>query len=412
MTTQYHFRVTNESIEVQPGIHDSPNVTMTMKESDYLDMVNGKLNGQMAFMSGTLKITGDMGLALKLQNLFTQAEAHSPPAETVQQVIDGMLEAFNADAAKGIDAVFQFNLTGGGTIRSSKESERLEESGQSARKEYEMAGVPSLTPVTELPFIEDDYDLVPLLRSTSNELLDPLVGYLTDDGEGRISSELDSTGAYIAHHPDHLKYVDEIAAEIQLFGGNTIANQIRGYGVQYAEICRDVAKRLKVNFNETAPVENVESQILMKVLEDAWDKMDEEEKRAFLKELGINNKILPTALPLIAVQAAMNASGFLAYRIAVIVANAVAQIVLGRGLTFATNRALTKGLGIFAGPIGWAVTALWTTIDLASPAYRVTIPSVIQIALIRQDNMTTQCSNGHTNSHAAKFCPGCGEKLL
>lgn len=111
MAIQYHFRVANESIEVQPGTHASPNITITMKEDDYLAMVNGKLNGQMAFMSGKLKIAGDMGLALKLQNLFPPPEAGSPPAESVQQVMDGMPEAFNADAAKGMDAVFQLDLT-------------------------------------------------------------------------------------------------------------------------------------------------------------------------------------------------------------------------------------------------------------------------------------------------------------
>ena len=111
MATQYHFRVANESIEVQMGTHASPSITITMQESDYLDMVNGKLNGQTAFMTGKLKIAGDMGLALKLQNLFPAAEAGSPSLETVQEVIDGMPEAFNAGAAKGMNAVFQFDLT-------------------------------------------------------------------------------------------------------------------------------------------------------------------------------------------------------------------------------------------------------------------------------------------------------------
>jgi len=41
-----------------------------MAASDYLDMVNGKLNPQMAFMSGKLKIAGDMGLAMKMAQLF------------------------------------------------------------------------------------------------------------------------------------------------------------------------------------------------------------------------------------------------------------------------------------------------------------------------------------------------------
>jgi uncharacterized protein YaaW (UPF0174 family) len=56
---------------------------------------------------------------------------------------------------------------------------------------------------------------------------------------------------------------------------------------------------------------------------------------------------------------------------------------LGRGLSYAANAGLTRWLSIFAGPIGWALTAVWTAIDLAGPAYRVTIPAVIQIAYMR-----------------------------
>lgn len=44
----------------------SPNCTITMAEADFLDLLSGKLNGQMAFLTGKLKVVGDMGLALKL----------------------------------------------------------------------------------------------------------------------------------------------------------------------------------------------------------------------------------------------------------------------------------------------------------------------------------------------------------
>jgi putative sterol carrier protein len=57
---------------VTEGSAPSPNMTMTMAASDYVDMIAGKLNGQMAFMSGKLKIAGDMGLAMKMQTLFRQ----------------------------------------------------------------------------------------------------------------------------------------------------------------------------------------------------------------------------------------------------------------------------------------------------------------------------------------------------
>ena len=63
--------IKDQNVEVKEGANPSPNITISMAAKDYLDMVAGKLNGQMAFMTGKLRITGDMGLALKLQSLFT-----------------------------------------------------------------------------------------------------------------------------------------------------------------------------------------------------------------------------------------------------------------------------------------------------------------------------------------------------
>ena len=43
--------------------------TIKMASQDYVDMVEGKANGQQLFFTGKLKIEGDMGLAMKLQKL-------------------------------------------------------------------------------------------------------------------------------------------------------------------------------------------------------------------------------------------------------------------------------------------------------------------------------------------------------
>jgi len=66
----YHVVIKDGACAVNEGTHASPNMTMTMAAQDYVDMITGKLNGQMAFMSGKLKIAGDMGLAMKMQSLF------------------------------------------------------------------------------------------------------------------------------------------------------------------------------------------------------------------------------------------------------------------------------------------------------------------------------------------------------
>ena len=67
---QWYVTIKDGTAAVSEGTAPSANMTMTMAAQDYVDMISGKLNGQMAFMSGKLKIAGDMGLAMKMQSLF------------------------------------------------------------------------------------------------------------------------------------------------------------------------------------------------------------------------------------------------------------------------------------------------------------------------------------------------------
>jgi hypothetical protein len=67
---QYYVVIENETCSVKEGTHPSPHMTLSMAGQDYLDLVNGKLNPQMAFMSGKMKISGDMSLAMKMASLF------------------------------------------------------------------------------------------------------------------------------------------------------------------------------------------------------------------------------------------------------------------------------------------------------------------------------------------------------
>jgi putative sterol carrier protein len=75
----YQFRVGDASYNVAladggavvaEGEAQSPSCTVTMEENDFLSLLSGKLNGQMAFMTGKLKVAGDFGLALKLESLL------------------------------------------------------------------------------------------------------------------------------------------------------------------------------------------------------------------------------------------------------------------------------------------------------------------------------------------------------
>lgn len=67
---QWYVTIKDGKAEVTQGTAPAANMTMSIAANDYVDMTTGKLNGQMAFMSGKLKISGDMGLAMKMQTLF------------------------------------------------------------------------------------------------------------------------------------------------------------------------------------------------------------------------------------------------------------------------------------------------------------------------------------------------------
>jgi putative sterol carrier protein len=49
---------------------DAADCTLQLSMSDFVDMVEGRLNAMNAFMGGKLKVLGDMSVAMKLQTIL------------------------------------------------------------------------------------------------------------------------------------------------------------------------------------------------------------------------------------------------------------------------------------------------------------------------------------------------------
>lgn len=66
----YVFAVNGTELDVTEGEADSPDLTVAVSKDDFLSLTAGRLGAMQAFMTGKIKIKGDMGLAMKLQSLL------------------------------------------------------------------------------------------------------------------------------------------------------------------------------------------------------------------------------------------------------------------------------------------------------------------------------------------------------
>lgn len=225
-----------------------------------------------------------------------------------------------------------------------------------------------------------------VLRKMKNDELKVLIQILLD--KGRVTEDLSSSELFRTCHEsgNYAPCIDLVDEEIRRFGGNTIVNLFRGGGPEYKEIACDVCEKLDVEVNQSKRMREIDTALLKKVLTNMWEEMEDKDRRELLERLNI--KITTDsnfkAEGLAALLTAFRAGGFASYQLTMIVVNAVAKMILGKGLALATNATINKVLGIVTGPIGIALTTMWVVADITGPAYRVTIPVVIYLAAMRQ----------------------------
>ncbi len=60
--------IKNQKLQVSKGTNTSASLSLRVTESDFLDMINGKLSAEKAFFTGRVRFNGNINLALKLRD--------------------------------------------------------------------------------------------------------------------------------------------------------------------------------------------------------------------------------------------------------------------------------------------------------------------------------------------------------
>ncbi len=144
----------------------------------------------------------------------------------------------------------------------------------------------------------------------------------------------------------------------------------------------------EINYHEESPTSLIEKNILSKLLKGSLEKMSGREIKKLSHELGMTNidKVIGENKQVLiaSVLTLFKAGDSHSYALAISVADAMVRQTLGHGLSSVVGKvALKKTLGILDGPIGWVITGALVSVNLAGPAYRVTVPACVLVATLR-----------------------------
>lgn len=147
-----------------------------------------------------------------------------------------------------------------------------------------------------------------------------------------------------------------IVAELQLYGGDTLVNTVRRSGVLYEKILMDVAKKIGADFVKGSSIEKLEERILLTLFKRIPDMCEMNELLVELKAQGYLGITSLKSHPLNTIKQGVNV-----------------KKVAGGALAFVPR--------VLAGA---SVGSLLAIHEITAPAYRVTIPAVCAIAIMRK----------------------------
>lgn len=256
--------------------------------------------------------------------------------------------------------------------------------------------------------VRQDEDLNFLYQCSSTEL-NNLVLCLTQDTMGikRFNEELTNSKEYKLYYPFHKKYLDLIIEEIQRYGGNSIVNLLRlKRGVKYKEILIDVCDKLKIEYPKKSSTVQIEDNLIYQLTSRIIEGLKKDEKKQFFKYIfedseqeNIDNLSVQQLFE--KTRTTIRNGGDKALRLTSFVVDSVLKgffkdkLASGVGTVAGTaavnGAALSYSAAIPAaalGPIVVIATAIggsiWATISISGPAYRVTIPVVLNIIYLRR----------------------------
>lgn len=205
---------------------------------------------------------------------------------------------------------------------------------------------------------------------------------------------------YERHCVDANAGLDALVKKICLDGGSTIMSALRKWnGVPYAAVVRDVASKMNVRLEPNEGVFNIELKLLEEMIRryvQNASPQEREQVQNYLQQAGRENRVRT-----VEIAKGSMAVGTMAMLVKRIGQHAAAEIVRQVVLRHTAKKVASEAARRATQIAGWGVPFLnivfvgWTVTDIAGPAYRKTVPTVLEVALLRLEYASEKVKPEH-----------------
>lgn len=205
---------------------------------------------------------------------------------------------------------------------------------------------------------------------------------------------------YERHGVDPSLGTRALVEQLERDGGNTIVNYVLrgGKGVSYSEILKDCAEKLQVDTTELTQDTQIEEAMLVSVIQRYMKDAPPEDREALEEALGkIGEAQKEVVAHLLRGGMAVGGMALLIRQVGQKAVTQALRFVLLRIAGIEAGKQVARMAAVAIPLLNVALVA-YTVYELAGPAFRKTLPTVIDIAIMRLDQLVDDDEDEEENN--------------
>lgn len=201
---------------------------------------------------------------------------------------------------------------------------------------------------------------------------------------GKLMDNTKHFSDYLRFYPGNIKKVlPYLIYDLRLYGGWEIDNYFRGIGPSYSDLLREVAESLNVSYNKEDTEQQIEESILRLLFIEVLSHLDDQACDQIIKELNLDQTEcieVDSKIEILEYWDKKSEDN----RLLTVMVNSLMNYFTRREVMGSSRSKISELNELMAEGLSHLKSFLWYFLDISEEKFRITVPSIILIAYLRQ----------------------------